>query len=172
MAQFCGMDGYAPGSSQYWEQVWTLEGSCAGTLSPSATVVPDAGGSVGGWPGGWEERDAADPYAPGERVSNAGLVYECNAAPLNLHCGQGGYEPGASLYWAQAWTLVGSCSGTIAPTSSPSFDPANSVGGCPGAWEVRDPTNPYEEGDKVAANGVVYACKGWPLGLHCGQDGE
>jgi len=62
----------------------------------------------------------------------------------------------------QAWTLVGTCEGTITPTVRPTMDPLANVGGCPNEWEewtnVPGQTK-YEEGDLVTLNGLVYKCK-------------
>jgi len=115
------------------------------------------------------------------------MVYQCADEPTNEFCGQSGFEPGTSQFGEQAWTALGSCTGTIAPTSSPSFsgsigptsspsfDPANSVGGCPVEWE-RGSAVSYVEGDMVSVTvttmplrQLVYRCKMWPLSGHCGQ---
>lgn len=53
--------------------------------------------------------------------------------------------PGA---WKEAWTLVGYCSGTIAPTKAPHFETLDAIeGGCPDGW---DEDGEYDEGDLVA----------------------
>ena len=89
---WCGSEGYQPGDSIHYDQVWTLLGSCDGTLSPSAAAVGE--GYLGGCPGGWEQRGATDdPYLEGERISKDGVVYQCKAWPHNLNCGQDGFEP-------------------------------------------------------------------------------
>ncbi|EJK52016.1 hypothetical protein THAOC_28757, partial [Thalassiosira oceanica] len=68
------------------------------------------------------------------------------------------------------WTLVGRCTGTIAPTGSPTFDQAT-VTGCPDDW-VKGTT--YEEGDLAAVTvsstplrKIAYKCKTWPFSGHC-----
>ena len=55
-------------------------------------------------------------YAPGVTVSvnnpastTLDEVYQCREAPLNLFCGQTGYEPGTSQYWEHAWMKTGEC---------------------------------------------------------------
>ncbi len=49
-------------------------------------------------------------YEPGDEVSHEGLKYTCRVWPQGLRCNQPGFEPGTSLYWSEAWELVGPCS--------------------------------------------------------------
>src|SRR6266511_70166 len=51
-------------------------------------------------------------YSGGDRVQNNGSAYECKPFPYSGWCSQAAYEPGASPYWADAWTKVGDCSGS------------------------------------------------------------
>jgi hypothetical protein len=174
--QFCGMSGYAPGTDQYWALAWTALGSCTGTIaptdSPSFISLADAGGCPGDYSSG------AD-YEEGDKVSKMGLVYQCKSWPSSGHCPQAGYEPGVSVgsgsqiteYWKDAWMVVGYCSGTIAPTSSPSFVSLPNMGGCPDTWSVKSGIDAYEEGDRVSSGELVYQCKAWPYSGHCGQAG-
>ena len=57
-------------------------------------------------------------YNIGAQVEAGGIVYEC----ISDSCGDIGYEPGSatSSVWREAWEVVGLCSGTRAPTLSPS----------------------------------------------------
>jgi hypothetical protein len=57
-------------------------------------------------------------YNIGAQVEAGGIVYEC----ISDMCGDIGYEPGSatSSVWREAWEVVGLCSGTRAPTLSPS----------------------------------------------------
>jgi len=169
---FCSQSGYEPGTSIHWELAWTLLGSCMGTIAPTTSPNFVSLDPAGGCPALYSS--SAD-YEEGDRVSRDGLVYQCKAAPLSGYCPQEGYEPGTSIgsgsqtveYWKAAWSVVGHCSGSITPTSSPSFDSLTDMGGCPDEWVPQT----YEEGDRVSANGLVYVCKAHPYSGHCGQAG-
>eukprot|EP00580_Thalassiosira_gravida_P013404 CAMPEP_0201681400 /NCGR_PEP_ID=MMETSP0494-20130426/51093_1 /ASSEMBLY_ACC=CAM_ASM_000839 /TAXON_ID=420259 /ORGANISM="Thalassiosira gravida, Strain GMp14c1" /LENGTH=730 /DNA_ID=CAMNT_0048165147 /DNA_START=146 /DNA_END=2338 /DNA_ORIENTATION=- len=170
--EFCGQNGYEPGTSQFSEQAWTALGSCMGTIAPTSSPSFDTIMDAGGCPA---EYAAGAGYGAGDQVSKDGLVYECGPEPMSGHCSQIGYEPGTSTgtgaqiveYWRQAWTVVGVCDGTIAPTTAPSFDVLTDVGGCPDVWSVQT----YEEGDRVSSMDLVYECAADPLSRHCGQAG-
>lgn len=58
-------------------------------------------------------------YVAGSQVQNDGSVYECKPYPYSGWCNGASwaYEPGAGTYWADAWTLIGPCSGArlVAP---------------------------------------------------------
>jgi len=118
-------------------------------------------------------------YEPADKVSVvvAGTtytgVYVCAAKPNNLFCGMSGYEPGTGQYWDNVWTLRGSCSGTISPTSSPAYSTLADQNGCPDAWAAGglDGHTQYEEGDKVEKGGLVYQCNAWPYSGFCRQPG-
>ena len=96
------------------------------------------------------------------------MVYKCNPAPNNLFCGMAGFKPGEDQYWKQAWTALGSCSGDIAPSSSPVYLALADAGGCPGAYAS---STSYEQGDRVSKTGLVYQCKEWPMSTHCTEQG-
>mmetsp|Transcript_3382 Transcript_3382/g.6143 ORF Transcript_3382/g.6143 Transcript_3382/m.6143 type:complete len:657 (+) Transcript_3382:92-2062(+) len=174
--QFCGMDGYSPGTDQYWDDAWSELGSCTGTIaptdSPSFNVLTDEGGCPG-------EYDAAVEYEEGDKVSKMGLVYQCKSWPQSQHCKQDGYEPGTSIdggakkleYWKDAWLVVGYCSGSITPTTSPVYVSLPNMGGCPDTWSTKSAADAFEEGDRVSSGGLVYQCKSWPYSGHCGQAG-
>eukprot|EP00584_Thalassiosira_punctigera_P002647 CAMPEP_0172527200 /NCGR_PEP_ID=MMETSP1067-20121228/1937_1 /TAXON_ID=265564 ORGANISM="Thalassiosira punctigera, Strain Tpunct2005C2" /NCGR_SAMPLE_ID=MMETSP1067 /ASSEMBLY_ACC=CAM_ASM_000444 /LENGTH=652 /DNA_ID=CAMNT_0013310885 /DNA_START=110 /DNA_END=2068 /DNA_ORIENTATION=- len=170
---FCGMSGYEPGNSVYWEIAWSSLGSCNGTMTPTASPNYVSITDVGGCPA---EFDSGADYDEGDRVSKDGLVYTCKSWPSSARCSQQGYEPGTSgacsghacvEYWKDAWTVTGYCSGTIAPTTAPNFSSLVDVGGCPDDWSVQS----YEEGDRVHSMGLVYECRQWPFSGHCGQAG-
>jgi len=166
---FCGKPLYEPGTGEYWETVWTALGSCSGSISPTSSpsflTITDAGGCPDAW-------EAGVKYDGEDNVSKNGLVFQCKEAPFNGFCGQAGYEPmkvdDPSEHWKTAWTVVGHCSGTISPTSTPSFDPANHVGGCPDAWVAGAK---YDADDNVTNNGLVFRCNEFPLNGFCGQAG-
>jgi peptidoglycan/xylan/chitin deacetylase (PgdA/CDA1 family) len=68
----------------------------------------DGGGDDGG--GGCEPYRAGTAYQGGDRVSNAGGIYECRPWPYSGWCGIGGaYEPGVGWAWEMAWTAASSC---------------------------------------------------------------
>ena len=170
---FCGQDAYNPITGQSNLKVWESLGSCDSTIVlalsdyPGYEELPDEGGCP-------DEYEYGEAYVSGDRVSREGLVYECVTGSNGLHCPQAGYEPGEGTAFADAWTVVGTCSGTIGPTSSPSFDALELVGGCPDEWEVK--AEGYKEGDRVSAlgdgeNKLVFECGAYPQTGHCGQAG-
>ena len=140
----------------------------APTGSPAYATLTDMGGCPSKWVKG------ANKYEEGDKVSAEGLVFECRTFPYSLHCGQDGYEPISEANgeaWKESWSVVGYCDGTIAPTSSPSFDPAN-VSGCPDVWVA----GTYEADDLVSVVvqtspevKFVYKCRGWPFSGYCSQ---
>jgi len=175
---FCGKTGYKPGEDQYWEQAWTALGVCSGDMAPTSSPVYTALADAGGCPGAYV---SSTSYEQGDRVSKMGLVYECKEWPLGAHCSQQGYEPGTSVgtgsqvteFWKSAWTVIGHCKGSIAPTTAPQFNSATSVGGCPNEWVAGET---YEEADRVSVTvstlpirQVVYQCKAWPFSGFCSQ---
>jgi len=170
---FCGQSGYEPGTGEFWDNVWTFLGSCSGTVSPTTSPNFSLLTDQNGCPNTWT---VATKYEEGDKVVKGGIVYQCVAKPNNLFCGHAGYEPAAddgTMAWKTAWTAVGYCSGTISPTVAPSFDSANSVGGCPDIW-VKD--TEYEEGDLVAVTvstsperKFAFKCKAWPFSGFCKQ---
>lgn len=170
---FCGRRGYEPGEGQYGPQAWTKLGICTGTMTPTDSPVYVDLLDEGGCP--TEYKSGVDRYEEGDTISKDGLVYKCREWPNSQHCSQAGYEPAVDVggvdHWKKAWEIVGRCEGTIQPTSSPSYVSLEDLGGCPNSWERRDMTDPYEEGELVSTDGLVYACKAWPTGAHCGQDG-
>jgi len=133
--------------------------------------------NLGACPDEWSQTSVITEYEEGDRVSKDGLVFACKGWPYSSHCGQMGYEPNGDNYrlesWKDAWTIIGYCSGSIGPTSSPVFDIASSVGACPDEWVA---SSPYEEGDMVSevvssvpSRSVVYRCRPWPYSGHCKQ---
>merc|ERR1711935_5502 len=142
--------------------------------SPVYTTLTDAGGCPGAYV-------SSTKYEKGDRVSKTGLVYQCKDWPMGAHCSQQGYEPGTSVgsgskmtsFWKSAWTVIGHCKGSIAPTTAPQFNSATSVGGCPNKWVAGET---YEEADRISVTvstlpirQVVYQCKAWPFSGFCSQ---
>ena len=168
-ALYCGQNGFEPGTGLAWERAWGELGSCAGTLSPTSSPSFDVIQDAGGCP---SEFSSDEVYDEGDKVSTNGFVYECKEGAVATHCSQSGYEPGTGSAFMDAWTLMGFCEGTIAPTSSPSFVALSDMGGCPDAWEEKSLAGEsYEGGDAVSSNGLVYVCKDEPSGNHCSQAG-
>lgn len=100
-------------------------------------------------------------YDAGDLVSKDGVIYQCkHDVHLSRRCSQDGYEPGSNLavWWRQAWDVVGSCTGTIAPTGSPIYTTSSLdvLGGCPREWEDG---RVYKEGARVSKHNVVFQCK-------------
>ena len=67
--------------------------------------------------------------------------------------------------------MIGSCFGTLAPSSSPNFASLTNLGGCPEEWEAMIVGEAYEESDTVSSQDLVFSCKRWPYSTHCGQQG-
>jgi len=138
-------------------------GYCEGTIGPTASpnfqVLPD----MGGCPEEYEKRPIGQEYGEGDRVSAGRLVFQCKPFPYSGHCSQAGYEPlvdsATPGAWKDAWEVVGHCSGTITPTTSPNFVALPYLGGCPEEWELKPLGFAYEEGDLVAEQGIVFECK-------------
>lgn len=173
MNLFCAMAGYEPGQGLYTNEAWTALGSCNGTIAPTDSPVFVSLTNEGGCPIAF---DGGEDYEEGDKISKDGLVYQCKPRPQSLHCSQTGYEPGTSIgsdeaqiveHWKAAWSVVGYCSGTIAPTTAPVFVSLPDVGGCPEEWSAKN----YEENDRISSMGLVYSCKSWPFSSHCGQMG-
>ena len=89
-----------------------------------------------------------------------GNVYSCSTATgANLWCGLDAYKPGDSVHWKMAWKLLGSCDGTIRPTTAPAYSSLADHNGCPVEY---DTSATYEAGDRVQLNGLVYQCRSRP----------
>eukprot|EP00985_Skeletonema_marinoi_P008812 scaffold4024_cov208-Skeletonema_marinoi.AAC.8 len=184
-SDYCKSEAYAPLNTDKlcngkvcWPIAWTYIKGCTGTITPTATPTFDPA-NVEGCPevynGGaeYEEGDKVSVTAAGE---DYGKIYECKAWPDSNYCGQEAFSPlntarlcNDQVCWPVAWTYLGGCTGTITPTATPTFDPAN-VGGCPDEFEEG---TDYKEGDKMSIvadgedYGKIYKCKGWPYTGHC-----
>jgi hypothetical protein len=161
---WCGSDAYKPGDSVHWETAWTLLGSCEGTIAPTTAPVYVTLADAGGCP---PEFDESTTYEAGDKVEMNGIIYECKSWPESAHCSRAGFEP-AGEYSKEAWTVLGHCEGTIAPTTAPVYVTLADAGGCPPEF---DESATYEAGDKVEVNGLVYECKSFPKSAHCSQNG-
>jgi hypothetical protein len=191
----CVKEAYKPGGdalssdgvTPLWKDAWAFQGGCSGTNTP--TISPTFNPNVDGCP---EEYDSGTTYAAGDKVSvldvNAdgvlGKIYECKAWPNTGYCNNEGYKPGGDALnsdgvtplWKDAWTFVEGCSGTIMPTTSPTFDPNGfwDGTGCP---EEYVPNNSdYMPGDVVSIlanedSGTVWQCKDGMSYEWCRQEG-
>ncbi|KAK1735649.1 PT domain-containing protein [Skeletonema marinoi] len=172
----CGNEAYSPLNTEKlcngevcWPIAWTYIKGCTGTITPTATPTFDPN-NVEGCP---EEYDDGTEYEEGDKVSvtaageDYGKIYQCKAWPEGDHCGNEAYSPliteklcNDQVCWPIAWTYIKGCTGTITPTATPTFDPA-------------DEGTDYEEGDKMSIisdgedYGKIYKCKGWPYTGHC-----
>eukprot|EP00956_Cyclotella_meneghiniana_P027968 scaffold64115_cov42-Cyclotella_meneghiniana.AAC.1 len=63
---------------------------------------------------------------------------------------------------------MGSCDGTIRPTTAPAYSSLADHNGCPVEF---DASATYEAGDKVELYGLAYECRSWPNSGWCSQDG-
>ena len=172
---WCPLDGYEPGTGLYWQQAWTLQGSCDSTktFTPTASPVsslPNQGGCPVAYAIGLS-------YVAGDLVSKSGMVFKCNPHPMSLFCSSVGYEPLTSEYgdaYKLAWTTVGTCSGTIAPvTASPITALVAKTAGCPAVYRSGVA---YRGGDlvsKATSDPAVikkYECKAYPESLYCSSN--
>eukprot|EP00984_Skeletonema_dohrnii_P000231 scaffold72_cov88-Skeletonema_dohrnii-CCMP3373.AAC.1 len=165
--------------------LWTLSlnplesGKYGSLIAARCLIETQNPANVEGCP---EAYSSGTEYEAGDKVSalaageDYGKIYECKGWPESEHCGTEAYSPLNSarlcndkVCWPTAWTYLGGCTGTITPTATPTFDPAN-MGGCPDEFEEG---TDYEEGDKMSIiadgedYGKIYKCKGWPYTGHC-----
>ena len=174
---FCSQAAFNPpdnldSKSNDWKQAWDVVGHCSGTLKPPAA----------GCPGVWAPGDMTK-YKENDQVSMIKsslpliqVIYKCKAWPYSWYCGQLGplNHNGGVL----GWDMVGECTGTIGPTSSPTFDPLTIViAGCPDEYNLAASKN-YVAGDKVSVAVVgsssyknVYVCREFPYSGYCSQSG-
>eukprot|EP00956_Cyclotella_meneghiniana_P008570 scaffold11636_cov62-Cyclotella_meneghiniana.AAC.1 len=137
---------------------WSDLGVCSGTAAALTTPAPTTKPTPSRWtntgcPEAWT---SGGLYEGGDLVELDGNVYSCSTATgANLWCGEAAYKPGDSLDWEMAWTLLGSCDGTIRPTTAPAYTSLTNHNGCPVEF---DASATYEAGDKVELYGLVYEC--------------
>ncbi|KAL7509263.1 hypothetical protein ACHAXN_006280 [Cyclotella atomus] len=133
----------------------SVASSDAPSASPAPTECPDP-------------FSAGITYEEGDMVEKNGIVYQCKTAPNSQWCSTSGYEPGSDQS-DTAWGVVGYCTGSIAPTKSPSK--ISNASGCPSAFSS---SAKYEAGDKVsvgsgAGSAIVYECAASPNDVYCNQ---
>lgn len=175
----CPQAGYEPGTGVAWENAWSVLGHCEGTMmpttAPSFVTLADVGGCS-------ESFIANSDYEEGDMVSVTisqlplrQVAYECMAWPASNYCGQlRPDEFGGNL----GWSLLGSCDGSIGPTSSPSFDSLTFISNPSGCPEEFSSASTYEAGDLASVTlsttperKVVYECRPWPNTAYCNQQG-
>ncbi|KAL7463049.1 hypothetical protein ACHAXS_003425 [Conticribra weissflogii] len=141
------------------DESWVKLGVCTGTIAPTAspTVDPDS-------PGCPDDYSPATAYGKGDKVTVDGTtVYMCKLDDNAAFCNAGPmFAPGTGMHSDVAWVNMGSCLGTIAPTSAPTIDPE--APGCPTGYSA---AAKYEGGDKVLVEGLVYMCKLDEYGAYC-----
>jgi len=106
-------------------QGWALVGSCNGSIGPTMSPVFVSMSEYGdGCPQEWSASSTS--YEADDFVSltvsgtpERKIVYKCRDWPNTGYCNQGeGFKPG-SQNSNMAWTMVGMCEGSMAPTGSP-----------------------------------------------------
>lgn len=181
---WCSNSGFAPGGT-YSEYAWTKDTTActgaAGTATKRPTLAPTSSPtatSVGGCPAAWAA-GTISTYAENAQVSVTVTasplvkhVYKCKAWPYSGFCGQ--FSPLDAAGGSLGWTYVGGCTGTIAPTTSPTYDPATVIAGCPNDYSAS--TTTYQAGNQVSLTvsasplkKLVYQCKAWPNSGYCNQ---
>jgi len=179
---FCGQVGYEPmpdDGTEFWKDAWTVVGYCSGTISPTGAPSFDPDNHVGGCPDEWKA-GTNTAYEEGDMVSITvstsppqKIAFTCKAWPFSGFCGL--YAPNSGLPDdQQGWVMNGGCSGTIAPTSAPSFGAMELVvGGCPRDYDVKN-LEGIEAGDQVSflvsttpPRKVVYECKSGAVSAYC-----
>lgn len=153
-----------PSDATHAATAWSDEGQCSPTIAASTPPLTDVWNGVG-CPPTWSEGVL---YNRGELAEIDGIVYQCSTKLfLNLWCGRSFSKPGDSSYWKTVWTVQGACN-RGSPAAPYNFEESEYVGGCPEEF-VKE--KKYKEGDKVMADGFVYACREWPESELCKQDG-
>lgn len=177
---YCPQDAYKPDPAStlnYWQQAWERVGYCSGSIIPttSPTIASGGGGCPPPWVGGGISKYKADDRVSVIKpTSGDTMVYKCKAWPYSGYCGQ--FDPLHLTGGSLGWELVGGCSGTITPTTSPTFAAGTVTTGCPNMY-VEGSTS-YKSGDQVATaiagsttHKMVYKCREWPNGGYCNQRG-
>jgi hypothetical protein len=152
-------------ASAAWEDLGACDSLSPIPAAPSTIQSPTYSIWTGkGCPDAWI---SGRSYEGGELVESNGIVYQCSTLEfVNEWCGESNYEPGVAQYWGRAWTLIGSCEGTISPSSSPNYVSLADAGGCPDEYVGG---MKYEADDVVEMNSRVYKCNPWPESIWCGE---
>jgi chitinase len=99
-----------------------------GAIGTSAAISITVNGTTGGCTAPQYVENGG--YVAGSRVKNVNNQYECRPWPNSGWCngGAAAYAPGTGSSWADAWTLVGPCSGNNNNAPSVSItSPANNA---------------------------------------------
>jgi hypothetical protein len=165
---------------------WKMVGECAGTIAPTSSPLFDPlTVIIAGCPKEYHVV-AIEKYVAGDKVSVAVVgsssyknVYVCREFPYSGYCSHSGFAPGEQ-YDYMAWTLLGPCDGTLAPTSAPSAYTGGAsctytkvVTTTPTSTPVVTPVGTwtagtlYEAGDQVRIGATKFQCKPWPFYLWC-----
>ena len=174
---FCGQ--FSPLDTAGGSLGWTYVGGCTGTSAPTTAPTYDPATVIAGCPADYNS--ASTSYVAGSQVAltvgASKLVYQCKAWPNSGYCTQSTYAPGGT-YSDMGWTLVGPCTGSVAPTSAPTAFAGNCM------YEKVVTTTPtptptiiniaawsastlYDAGDQVRIAGTTYKCKPWPFYFWC-----
>ncbi|EJK69004.1 hypothetical protein THAOC_09783 [Thalassiosira oceanica] len=171
----CGQAGYQPPKSPAtpgaWKDAWAPQGICDPNYAEPPTSSPSFDAldvQEEGCPEVWQ---SSTSYYGGDLVSLVTsdvpmrrIVYQCRQYPYEGYCNQEALQPGTA-YEHFAWTVIGACNKTIAPTQAP-----NAYGGggafCDGA-EPYSSTRNYDYGDAVRVGMDRFVCLGFPFGLWC-----
>ena len=130
-----GPDGEVRGGEPVWQEAWTYEGGCEGTIAPTQAPIFR---SIREWkmegcpmayvPNNPDYRGLDYVSVPTNSDNTLGVVWQCKDAVTWPWCTLEGYAPG-TRYGGDAWERVGHCVGTMSPTAAPtplsqSLDPA------------------------------------------------
>ncbi|KAL7483108.1 hypothetical protein ACHAW6_008756 [Cyclotella cf. meneghiniana] len=150
---------YDPSNTLEAAAAWSDLGQCNQTAplaDNTSSVSKENLQDVGGCP---DEYVVSTKYKEGDRVVVDGIVYKCRSWPNSAFCSMQGFEPDG-INTMQAWTRLGVCDGTIAPTTAPNYVSLPRAGGCPLDYSSDEK---YEAGDKVSVQGngvgkIIYEC--------------
>jgi len=162
IAARCRQAGWEPGQGQFWEEAWTLAGSCGGSIEPTSTPTREV---LPIWEntGCPEEYVANKAYNVGDVVSAYGSrVFACKPWPDQGFCPL--FSPEDKVNGHYGWTIVGGCGGTITPTGAPTLSPTIAC-----AELAYSTSGGYKGGDRVSFSEEVYECKAFPYSLWCNR---
>jgi hypothetical protein len=170
---FCSQAAFNPpddledSKSDAWKQAWDVIGHCEGTIAPPTAGCPSV------WTPGdmvkYKENDLVSVIKSSLPLIQ--VIYKCKAWPYSWYCGQ--LSPLNQNGGKLGWETIGECTGTIGPTTSPTFDPLTVIAGCPDDYNLAA-TEDYVAGDKVSVAIVgssshrnVYVCREFPYSGYC-----
>ena len=176
LSLYCGQ--LSPLNTSGGKLGWKYVGECTGTIGPSNSPTLSPGTMIiAGCPADYNsaiiDYKADDQVASVVGPSSYKVVYQCREFPLSGFCNQVGFAPGEQ-YDYMAWTLLGLCDGTLAPTIAPT----EYSGSCTYAKVVITTPTPapvdpwsagtmYEAGDQVRIGAKKFQCKPYPYYFWC-----